>query len=393
MIDIEILKKHEFIVIGFEHYNPLGVIRSLGENGIRPIAIIKKSDIRIASKSKYIKKLHIVENDEEAMQILLNYYQDKHNKPFVIPCDDNITELLDVHYDELNDFFYFSNAGENGRISNYMNKKEICNLAQKNGLNVPKSWVVQIGEIPSDILYPVITKPITSYPNWKADYHICENKEELIEAYKTIKAKTLMLQSYIKKVNELCLDGIVVNHGKDVMISIASKYTYILPDYFSMEMNIFSLKDNKIKNYLSKMFEEIGYNGIFSAEFMIDDNDNLWFLEINFRNSTWSYASTKLGMNLPLLWASGQITGQIEKNDYKEIPQNYVALAEVDDFEHRVKRLKMISPITWAKGVIRADCLFYWNIRDIKPVMSYWFGKISRFINKKIGRYSCEKKR
>lgn len=36
MIDIEILKKHEFIVIGFEHYNPLGVIRSLGENGIRP---------------------------------------------------------------------------------------------------------------------------------------------------------------------------------------------------------------------------------------------------------------------------------------------------------------------------------------------------------------------
>lgn len=36
------LLNHEFIVIGYEHYNPLGVIRSLGENNIKPYLIITK---------------------------------------------------------------------------------------------------------------------------------------------------------------------------------------------------------------------------------------------------------------------------------------------------------------------------------------------------------------
>ena len=43
-----------------EFYNPLGLIRSLGEKNIRPIAIIKRGDFAFASKSKYISKLFFV---------------------------------------------------------------------------------------------------------------------------------------------------------------------------------------------------------------------------------------------------------------------------------------------------------------------------------------------
>lgn len=35
--------EREFIVLCGEHYNPLGIIRSLGEAGIKPIAIVKKN--------------------------------------------------------------------------------------------------------------------------------------------------------------------------------------------------------------------------------------------------------------------------------------------------------------------------------------------------------------
>lgn len=34
---------YQYILLGKEHYNPMGVIRSLGENGIAPIAIIVRS--------------------------------------------------------------------------------------------------------------------------------------------------------------------------------------------------------------------------------------------------------------------------------------------------------------------------------------------------------------
>ena len=127
--------------------------------------------------------------------------------------------------------------------------------------------------------------------------------------------------------------------------------------------------------------------GFFSTEFMIDADGNLWFLEINFRNSTWSYACTKLGMNLPLLWAEGMLTGEVSAEAKKEIPPHYIALAEVDDFEHRVKRLKMISFGEWAKGVKKADCLFFWNKDDKKPTIVYWAGKIKRFAKKKLHLY------
>lgn len=34
------LNNHPFVVLGQEHYNPLGIVRTLGESGIRPTVIV-----------------------------------------------------------------------------------------------------------------------------------------------------------------------------------------------------------------------------------------------------------------------------------------------------------------------------------------------------------------
>ena len=46
------MEKNEriFIEFGEEHYNPLGLIRSLGEENIRPVAIIKKGNLDLRQK-------------------------------------------------------------------------------------------------------------------------------------------------------------------------------------------------------------------------------------------------------------------------------------------------------------------------------------------------------
>ena len=51
---------------------------------------------------------------------------------------------------------------ENGRITKYMDKNNIVELAKKHDLNVAKSWEVSVGDIPKDIEYPVVTKAICS---------------------------------------------------------------------------------------------------------------------------------------------------------------------------------------------------------------------------------------
>lgn len=367
-----------FIVIGWEHYNPLGVIRSLGEEDVFPVAIIRKGEYQFASLSKYISKLYLVDDYEESLDILKQYENEK-LKPIIIPCDDVITRIVDREYNELSAYFITSNAGEAGRIGKFTKKHTQNELAKKCGVNVANTWEISGSSIPDGVVFPVITKPTYSYDNWKNDYHICSSKKELEKALDAV-AGPVFLQQYIEKETELCIDGVVVNNGKEIA-AIQSIYTYALPDYYSSEMVVSNFSDKKLRTSLISMFTEIGYEGIFEAEFMVDKKGELWFLEINFRNSTWSYAATSLGMNLPLLFAQGCIDGRLPSDAEQEIPEGYIALAELMDFFQRVMGYRMISPLKWLKGVLRADCLYYYNKKDRKPffaICSYQFKKIVR---------------
>lgn len=51
-MNIEKLRQHPFVVFGQEHYNPLGIVRTLGENGIHPTAFVYGGGLRLTSKSK-----------------------------------------------------------------------------------------------------------------------------------------------------------------------------------------------------------------------------------------------------------------------------------------------------------------------------------------------------
>lgn len=380
-IELNELKKHKFIILCYEHYTPLGIIRSLGEVGINPIAIIIKNRTnKIASKSKYLKEVYFVKNENEQYELLINKFGEERIKPFVYPCDDHITNIVDNHYKEISDHFYVSNASENGRIGLFQDKNNINELARKHGLNVARTWIVKKGDIPNDIVYPIMTKTISSNSGaWKEDYYVCKSEEELKDAYKKIKGSDLLLQQYINKKTEIALDGVSVDNGKDVLQAIASRYTYALPDNYSAEMIISNYSSiphyEETKKALDGMFEEIGYDGIFEVEFMVDNEEILWFLEINFRSSTWNYAATKLGMNLPVLWAYGQIHSQLPEEAEKTIPNGYKALAELPDFGWRVLK-KKISLRDWIKEVKSCDCLYFYNKDDKKPFRSAVFWKI-----------------
>lgn len=46
---------HVCIVFALEHYNPLNMIRALGENGVNPVYVSVKRRYEVATKSKYLK--------------------------------------------------------------------------------------------------------------------------------------------------------------------------------------------------------------------------------------------------------------------------------------------------------------------------------------------------
>ena len=113
--------KEHIVFVSKEHYNPLGIVRTLGEAGIKPVVVIVEGDLKFVGQSKYVKEKHYVRSPEEGVKLILERYAKSGEKSFILTGDDVTVSTLDLHYEELKDFFYFYNAGETGRIVNFMN--------------------------------------------------------------------------------------------------------------------------------------------------------------------------------------------------------------------------------------------------------------------------------
>ena len=367
-IDLAELKKHPFIVFGQEHYNPLGIVRTLGENGIKPIVIVYGGGLPLASKSKFASKVYSVGNIDEGYKLLLSCCSDG-TMPFLCTSDDTTESYLDVRYDELVDKAYFFNAGSAGRVTDFMDKKAILDAAQKHGLGVLKAVVTKRGVVPGGLEYPVITKAISpTMGGWKDDMFVCHDEGELRSAFRSIQSDDVLVQKYIVKKNELCLEGFAGPGGCDMMVTIASTYNYYLPMSYSHYMTVRNLSNPGLEFKLRELLADIEFSGVFEVEFLEDQDGGLWFGEVNFRNSTWSYASTCAGMPLVLMWADSVLRGNVDHSLMRSVPENFTAIVEPSDFGERVKKKKM-SLGAWLHDFKASNCKYYFGRGDdLRPV-------------------------
>lgn len=359
----------EYIVlVTKEHYNPLGIVRTLGEAGIRPVVVAVNGNLKFVGQSKYVKEKYYVDSTEEGINLIIDKYADSEEKSFILTGDDVTVAMLDKYYDRLKDYFYFYNAGEKGRIAHYMNKDVMLDLVVKYGIKIAKTWKVKVNEIPKDIVYPIMTKAINSLGSeWKDIVYICHNDAELIEAFKHMKSEKVLLQQYIEKVDEFSFDAISVNRGKDVWVIIEANQIYNIPDKYSPYWVIKNSKNKKMQEKIEKVIGEIGLEGIFEFEFIQDREGTLWFLEINFRNTALGYSTTVAGMPQVVYWCESMEKGFIDREKYyKDIPEGMTAMAECFDYDVRVKT-GVLSKEEWLKQYMSTECKMYMGRDDYVP--------------------------
>lgn len=367
-LDIE-LRKHKFISFVEDHYNPLDVIRSLGEKGIKPIVILMSEHATMIPHCRYVGKLYRASTREEGYKILMENYSHEEYKPFVFCSDDKSTSFLDQHYDEMKGHFIFYNAGEQGRVTWLQNKDNITNLGAQAGLDNPKKEVVDTGVLPKTLKYPIITKVLASTMGaWKNDVFICQNEEELKEAYKKIKSPKLMLQEYVNKVGEFCMEGFSINDGKDVFMPYKADYIRYYNNSYGHYMSMIPFEHGDFRKKIEELFKLTKFNGIFEIEFMKGPDGKFYFLEINLRASTWNYAITVGGGNLPYFWAKSMLAGRILYEEMNLRDKPFEAIVEPSDFTRNAKK---VGYLTWFKQCLSADCHYYFNAKDPMPFFSY----------------------
>lgn len=97
---------NQVIVIGTDHHNTLGIIRSLGEEGKLPIVMLPNLKLAFITKSKYINKVIWFDKPNDVIDILLRDYVNETNKAIIICAEDVSISVIDSHYDLLKNLFY-----------------------------------------------------------------------------------------------------------------------------------------------------------------------------------------------------------------------------------------------------------------------------------------------
>ena len=362
---------HLCIVFALEHYNPLNMIRAFGENGIMPVYVSVKRRYEVATRSKYISRLYRVDSVEAGYNLLMTEYgsevEKTGKKPYIVFSDDKSVGFFDLHYEEWKDKFITYNAGRNGRINEFMDKYQIQQLAKKYGFNVLDSYVIGKNDpIPEGLWYPIITKDIS--PNsgsWKFDVYVCQNEQELKEAIQKIESPLIMIQHFVDKQNEMALEGYTINKGKDMQIITQMTWKYLIQGYYSPYHDVCMFKDKEMEAKLQSMFEEIGFEGIFEVEFLLDKDGTYYFMEINFRASAWNPTCKVAGMPLDYLWVKGMENGYIDPADRKDF-EPFTSMSEVIDYGKRVES-GMVSLAEWLRDFKDAKCVYIYDKIDRGP--------------------------
>lgn len=357
-------KEFKLVVIGGDHYNTYGIVRSLGEQGVKSEVLVLgcKQKSSFVLKSKYVEVGFACQRHEKAIEYLAKHYNDT-TINIVICCSDEAEELIVEYYDKLSDKFILPVCENPQETLRLMNKMAIGNLAESYGIRIPKSWKVVDRIIPNGIAFPCLTKPMESTKGHKSDIVVCHNEEELTAVINDPnRCSDYVVQEYIEYEKEISVLGAVLQNGEVVLSGCIDKLRTCMigTSSFAVMMDNSILGDNVDK--LKDLMKRSSYKGLFSAEFLKKD-DRFFFLEVNFRNDGNTYVATASGQNLPYLY----VMSCLKENKLKEKSAHYPCyfMLEIEDFMTRCRN--GVSYRQWKQELKQADCCLVYNNDDKAP--------------------------
>ena len=366
------MRKEKVIIIGSNNKNTLGKARSFGEAGYVPILVWVGPRFNLVRYCKYVRESYEVETPEEGIEFILQRFASSTKRILLSVEGDAIVAAIDARYDQLIKFFYFYNGGEQGRLSYYLRKENLCRSAEECGFRVPKTEIVTVGELPKRVKYPIFTKAADSFNlEWKKSAHICYSEEDLIGVFSTLSCETILLQEYIPKKNEFMLQGLSVNGGEDVFLPIQGSFYRVPNGEYGSYGYFEEYKSGAVLyNQLHTLLKRIKYSGIFEVEFLVAEDDALYFLEINFRDTMWNHAFTNMGINLNSIWAKSELEGKLCVGDARVSSSPSRFMNENIDFDRYVKTNKL-SLVKWFRDFCSCDTHMLWCKSDQRPFWRY----------------------
>lgn len=132
------------------------------------------------------------------------------DKPIIISCADGVSQVFDMHYEEVHSYYDFFNAGADGVLTAFMDKQRQVELAKEVGFATPISACYTNKDSVGDFsTFPCIVKPLQSYVGGKHIWH-CNNTKELQDVVISVPdGVMLQVQELIKMSMRLCYQDLL----------------------------------------------------------------------------------------------------------------------------------------------------------------------------------------
>lgn len=303
------------IVLGTNYSTTLGVVRALGEQGIKSdlfYITTSHQDMKIVSNSIYIENgiEQKERNDEKIILRLCKLYADEKKQYIIIPTSDYTASLIDKNYNRLKNIFLMPNieGDEPNGIIKLMDKSVQTKIASRCGLLSAKEWSISLEEntiqIPKDIIYPCYVKPLVSVLGTKGEMSCCYNEKELLDKLSILKRtndkRSVLIQEYLDIEYEYIISGLCANQEVFAPALVKKHKVAKRGKGLTVYGEVVDFKDIKPwKEGFINLLKEFHYTGLFDLEIFKCKNGKIYFNEMNFRASGINYAITRAGVNLP----------------------------------------------------------------------------------------------
>ena len=367
------------IVIGSADVIKLCAIRAVGEFGCHVDAIHMVDDCKkrvepIDRYSRYIDNYFFVDKAKEGSltQFLLDNYTNSKEKLIIITLDDYSTFIIDKSRDILGERFLFAHSGNEGGLTELMNKNLMKVLAKESGLNVVEGWPILFEngdyKIPGGIKYPCFIKGLYSYNISKTIQKRCDSEEELVSFLNLCKRQfphSVYAEEFIQIDKEFGVIGVC---DGDKSIIPAEAELLVLGQGANHGVSMLGqIKPLDSNNVLCQSIEcllsKLHYVGIFNVDF-VESNGRVFFVELNFRFAAYGYGLMRAGVNLPALFIN-VITNAFNKDIRTQLDGEYYYMNEMIALINLING--SISMAEYKAMKRKADFLMVSDKNDSKP--------------------------
>ena len=370
------------VIITEDHYNALGVIRSLGECGIEIILVLIADGKTYVDSSKFVgKTVKTARTEIDILNALRQVTEENTECKYVLfPLSDFAALILDKNYNSFGNNVYAPNMS--GKMEQYQNKYFSKIKAAECGLTIARDTVLNVEEqLPEWNIYPAILKPLASVEGFKSDISILNNRHELIECVSSFKTKgyrKVLLEEYIQGRDEHMIEvmGYAANGTVKIAGIISKIREYpIKKGSTSYAEIVAEHKDINFEN-IKRYIKNSGFSGLFDMEFKYSDG-KAYFIECNFRNGAPAYALTCKGNNIPVGWLENVLEISVERKN--RVTKKNFFMVEQNDLINMLKGEVHIG--NWVKDFKNSNKLFF-SAKDLKPVIIYYSKLVQQIIKR-----------